>query len=81
MSFLPSIKITFPDLTSKTATIVILLGLDLLFFHSAISGAHDTITTNRLWELFVGSNAGLLLALNAGSSHMPPPPAVPTGIL
>ena len=80
MSFLP-IKITFPDLTSKTATILILLGLDLLFYHGATSGGHDPVTTTRLWEFFVGSNAGLLLALNAGSSHLPPPPAVTTGIL
>jgi hypothetical protein len=68
------------DLTTRNASIVIVLGLDVLFFAAAIGvsvqPAFADLST-KLWGLFAGTNGALMLALNAsGNTPTPPSPAV-----
>jgi hypothetical protein len=68
------------DLTTKNASIAIVILLDLLFFIAALAAAMSpsliTVST-KLWELFYGTNGGLLLLLN-GNGRSTPPPDPPT---
>jgi hypothetical protein len=68
------------DLTTRNASIAIVLGLDVLFFAAAIGvsvqPAFADLST-KLWGLFAGTNGALMLALNAsGNTPTPPSPAV-----
>ena len=68
------------DLTTRNASIVIVLGLDVLFFAAAIGASVQPAfadLSTKLWGLFAGTNGALMLALNAsGNTPTPPSPAV-----
>jgi hypothetical protein len=69
------------DLTTRNASIAIVLGLDVLFFAVAIGASVQPAfadLSTKLWGLFAGTNGALMLALNASGSNTPtpPPPAV-----
>jgi len=68
------------DLTSKTASIAIVVALEFLFFATAIAYSFQPANAaldTRLWELFIGTNSALFLALNvSGNKPTPPPPVV-----
>ena len=68
------------DLTTRNASIAIVLGLDVLFFAAAISASVQPAfadLSTKLWGLFAGTNGALMLALNAsGNTPIPPSPAV-----
>ncbi len=69
------------DLTTRNASIEIVLGLDVLFFAVAIGASVQPAfadLSTKLWGLFAGTNGALMLALNASGSNTPtpPPPAV-----
>ena len=67
------------DLTTRNASIAIVLGLDVLFFAAAIGASVQPAfadLSTKLWGLFAGTN-GAMLALNAsGNTPTPPSPAV-----
>jgi hypothetical protein len=68
------------DLTTRNASIAIVLGLDVLFFVAAIGASVQPAfadLSTKLWGLFAGTNGALMLALNAsGNTPTPPSPAV-----
>jgi len=68
------------DLTTRNASIAIVLGLDVLFFAAAIGASVQPAfadLSTKLWGLFAGTNGALMLALNAsGNTPTPPSPAV-----
>ena len=68
------------DLTTRNASIAIVLGLDVLFFAAAIGASVQPAFADfstKLWGLFAGTNGALMLALNAsGNTPTPPSPAV-----
>jgi len=68
------------DLTTRNASISIVLGLDVLFFAAAIGASVQPAfadLSTKLWGLFAGTNGALMLALNAsGNTPTPPSPAV-----
>lgn len=68
------------DLTTRNASIAIVLGLDVLFFAVAIGASVQPAfadLSTKLWGLFAGTNGALMLALNAsGNTPTPPSPAV-----
>jgi hypothetical protein len=68
------------DLTTRNASIAVVLGLDILFFAAAIGASVQPAFADlsaKLWGLFAGTNGALMLALNAsGNTPTPPHPAV-----
>jgi threonine/homoserine/homoserine lactone efflux protein len=70
-----------PDFTSKNAAVGIALGMDVLFFLTAIGVSFvpgQSALATKLWETFVAMNLVLVGFLNAdgkGNPPTPPPPA------
>jgi hypothetical protein len=86
MIFIPStIKVVVPriNLTSKNATVAIVLFMDAVFFMTAIGLAvlQPALAdlSGKVWALFLATNAALFLALNASgnnNNNTPDHPAV-----
>jgi hypothetical protein len=66
-----------PDFTSKNVAVFTVIIMDVIFFMAAIA---TTIIpalsplSAKMWELFVGANSLVLLALNVGSPNPAPGP-------
>lgn len=69
------------DLNSRSSNLAILIYLELIFFITAAGigvwsafqpALHDLST--KVWEVFIGVNGALFLALKTSNDHVPPPP-------